>query len=114
MHKPVPIDKAMKIPAARAAIDKEWDKLDNKPAWLFETVRSKRQVVEDAIRNKSQIHLGSVMVLCHLKNAQLGEEFWSYKGRIVFRGDCVKDENGNFAVFSEQGTSASLSWQLDS
>ena len=30
-----------------------------------------------------------------------------YKGRIVFRGDNVRDEEGNLAVFSEQGTSAS-------
>ena len=31
----------------------------------------------------------------------------TYKGRIVFRGDTVRDENGVHAVFSEQGTSAS-------
>ena len=37
----------------------------------------------------------------------MGEEFWSYKGRIVFRGDIVKDEDGQFAVFTEQGASAS-------
>ena len=30
-----------------------------------------------------------------------------FKGRIVFRGDIVRDESGCFAVFSEQGTSAS-------
>ena len=30
-----------------------------------------------------------------------------YKGRIVLRGDNVKDEEGFYAVFSEQGTSAS-------
>ena len=29
-----------------------------------------------------------------------------YKGRIVFRGDAVKDEEGFYAVFSEQGTSS--------
>ncbi len=31
-----------------------------------------------------------------------------YKGRIVFRGDIVKDEKGFLAIFSEQGTSDSL------
>ena len=31
----------------------------------------------------------------------------SYKGRVVFRGDQVRDEAGFYAVFSEQGTSAS-------
>ena len=30
-----------------------------------------------------------------------------YKGRIVLRGDTVKDESGAYAVFTEQGSSAS-------
>ena len=47
------------------------------------------------------------MDLCHIKNSQLGKEFWRYKGRIVFRGDIVKNEQGNFAVFTEPGASAS-------
>ena len=30
-----------------------------------------------------------------------------YKGRVVFGGNQIKDENGIQAVFAEQGTSAS-------
>ena len=30
-----------------------------------------------------------------------------YKGRVVFRGDIVKDDSGAYAVFTEQGSSAS-------
>ena len=30
-----------------------------------------------------------------------------YKSRVVFRGDIVKDDSGSYAVFSEQGSSAS-------
>ena len=30
-----------------------------------------------------------------------------YKGRVVFRGDIVKDDSGSYAVFIEQGSSAS-------
>ena len=29
-----------------------------------------------------------------------------YKGRVVFRGDIVKDNSGSYAVFTEQGFSA--------
>ena len=47
------------------------------------------------------------MDLCHLKHSELAPAFHKYKGRIVFRGDIVKDENDFYAVFSEQGTSAS-------
>ena len=53
------------------------------------------------------MHFGSLMDLCHVKNSQLGQEFWTYKGRVVFRGDIVKDEYGQYAVFAEQGASAS-------
>ena len=30
-----------------------------------------------------------------------------YKGRVVLRGDIVRDDSGSFAVFTEQGSSAS-------
>ena len=30
-----------------------------------------------------------------------------YKGRVVLRGDFVKDDSGSYAVFTEQGSSAS-------
>ena len=47
------------------------------------------------------------MDLCHLKHAELHQEVQKYKGRVVFRGDQVKDETGYYAVFTEQGASAS-------
>ena len=30
-----------------------------------------------------------------------------YKGRVVLRGDIVKDDSGSYEVFTEQGSSAS-------
>ena len=33
--------------------------------------------------------------------------FKKYKGRVVFRGDQVTDDTGLYAVFTEQGASAS-------
>ena len=30
-----------------------------------------------------------------------------YQGRVVLRGDIVKDDSGSYAVFTEQGSSAS-------
>ena len=30
-----------------------------------------------------------------------------YKGRVVLRGDIVKDDSGSYAVFTEQGSPAS-------
>ena len=34
-------------------------------------------------------------------------QFQKYKGRVVLRGDIVKDDSGSYAVFTEQGSSAS-------
>ena len=47
------------------------------------------------------------MDLCHLKNSELEPQNQKYKGSIVLRGDIVKDDSGSYAVFTEQGSSAS-------
>ena len=47
------------------------------------------------------------MDICHLKNAELEAKHQKYKGRVVVRGDIVKDDSGSYAVFTEQGSSAS-------
>jgi hypothetical protein len=47
------------------------------------------------------------MGLCSEKNSELPAAMRRYKGRLVLRGDQVKDEDGFYAVFSEQETSAS-------
>ena len=47
------------------------------------------------------------MDICHLKNAELEVKHQKYKGRVVLRGDIVKDDSGSYAVFTEQGSSAS-------
>ena len=48
-----------------------------------------------------------LMDICHLKNAELEAKYQKYKGRVVLRGDIVKDDSGSYAVFTEQGSSAS-------
>ena len=47
------------------------------------------------------------MDICHLRNAELEPKSQKYKGRVVHRGDIVKDDSGAYAVFIEQGSSAS-------
>ena len=41
------------------------------------------------------------------ENAELQAKHQKYKGRVVLRGDFVKDDSGSYAVFTEQGSSAS-------
>ena len=47
------------------------------------------------------------MDICHLKNAELEAKHQKYKGQVVLRGDILKDDSGSYAVFIEQGFSAS-------
>ena len=48
VHKFIPMPQAMKIPAAKAAVDKEWEKLEKISAWNLTKVRSKKEVIDEA------------------------------------------------------------------
>ena len=95
------------ILAAKAAMDKEWEKLEKIPAWDITKVRNKSEVIDEARTEGIKVHFVSLMDICHLKNAELETKHQKYKGRVILRGDIVKDDSGSYAVFTEQGSSAS-------
>ena len=64
-------------------------------------------MTEEARTSGATVHFASLMDICHLKNAELEAKHQKYKGRVVLRGDIVKDNSGSYAVFTEQGSSAS-------
>ena len=99
VHKFIPMPQAMKIPAAKAAVDKEWEKLEKISAWNLTKVRSKKEVIDVARTKGAKVHFASLMDTCHLKNAELEAKHQKYKGRVVLRGDIVKDDSGSYAVF---------------
>ena len=105
VHTFIPLPQAMKIPLAKAAVDKEWEKLEKIPAWDLTKVRSKSEVIDEARTKGAKVHFVSLMDICHLKNAELETKHQKYKGRVVLRGDIVKDDSGSYAVFTEQGSS---------
>ena len=107
VHKFIPMPQAMKTPAAKAAVDKEWEKLEKIPAWDVTKVRNKSEVIDEARKEGRKVHSASLIYLRHLKNAELETKHQKYKGRVVLRGDIVKDDSGSYAVFTEQGSSAS-------
>ena len=109
VHKFVPMPQAMKIPAAKAAVDKEWEKLEKISALNLTKVKSEKQVIDEARMSGATVHFASLMDICHLKNAELEAKHQKYKGRVVLRGDIVKDNSGSYAVFFEQGSGSSAS-----
>ena len=107
VHKFIPMPQAMKIPAAKAAVEKEWEKLEKIPAWDLTKVRSKSEVIDEARTKGAKVHYAPLMDICHLKKAELEAKHQKYKGQVVLRGDLKKDDSGSYAVFTEQGSSAS-------
>ena len=78
-HKFIPMPQAMKIHAAQAAVDKEWEKLEKIPAWNLTKVRSKKEATEDARTKGAKVHFVSLMDICHLKNAESEAKHQKYK-----------------------------------
>ena len=70
VHKFIPMPQAMKIPAAKAAVDKEWEKLENISAWNLTKVKSKKQVIDEARTSGATVHFASLMDICHLTSTQ--------------------------------------------
>ena len=57
VHKFIPVPQAVKIPAAKAAVDKEWEKLEKISAWnLTKKVRSKKEVIDEARTSGAKVH----------------------------------------------------------
>ena len=64
-------------------------------------------MIDEARTKGAKVHFASLMDICHLKNTELEAKHQKYKGQVVLRGDIVKDDSGSYAVFTEQGSSAS-------
>ena len=67
VHKFIPVLQAMKIPAAKAAVDKECEKLEKILAWNLTKVRRKKEVIDEARTKDAKVHFASLMDICHLK-----------------------------------------------
>ena len=58
---------ALKIRDATAVVDKEWERLEKLPAWQLEKVKSKREVILGAQREKNSPLCYIDGHICHLK-----------------------------------------------
>ena len=54
VHIFIPMPQAMKIPDAKAAVKKKWRKLETSPAWDLGRVKSKKEVILEAQRDRKQ------------------------------------------------------------
>ena len=79
VHTFILVSQAMKIPAAKGAVDKEWEKLEKISAWNLTKVKSKKQVIDEAKASGAAVHFASLMDICLLKNAELEAKHLSTK-----------------------------------
>ena len=92
-------------PRCERAVDKEWNKLETIPAWQLTKVKSEKEVILEAQREKESPH-------CYIdghvssQKMELEPKFHKCKSRLVLRRDIVKDDSGAYAVFTEQGLCA--------
>ena len=95
----------MSAPKAMEAIKAEGRALVAEDTWLESTVIEKEDLITKARASKERIHLGDLLTICSIKHFELSEIFHKWKGRICFRGDVVKDEEGAVAIFQELSAS---------
>ena len=98
---------------ARASMDLEWQRLRKVPrkdgkvgVWDEDDVREWASVRRNAQIKNEKANVGLVFGIVVEKNHELPEHDpkRKYKGRAVFQGNNVWDEEGNWAVFQELGS----------
>ena len=77
------------------------------PAWSLEKSQEQKGGYSGSTERQKRVHFATLMDICHVKNVELEPKIQIFKGRVVLRGDIVKDDSGAQAVFSERGSSAS-------
>ena len=100
-HKPTPMPQAMEIPDAKAAVDKEWKKLQSSsPAWQVDKMRSKKEVILEAQEEKNS-PLCSVDGHLSSKKTKLEQKYPKYEGQVVLQNNFVKNDSHDFVLFSQ-------------
>ena len=77
--------------------------------WDESKIRPKAEVLAEARAKGQKIHVGALMVIVSIKGYEKSPSEWIIKARIVFRGDAVRDEANQAALFDELAASAPMS-----
>ena len=95
---------------ARAAMDKEWNKLrgcqnpkKHTGAWDENKVEEWGDIARRARGNHKPTHVGRIFGICVEKGSELpiGDPGRKFKGRYVFQGNQVRDQENNYAIFAD-------------
>ena len=92
---------------AQAAMQKEWAALKEQKVWNLMMVREKSDIIAEARSLAKEVQFGRVHGICVEKNFELpaGHASRKYKGRVVFLGNQVKNQDFEQATFMDMGNS---------
>jgi hypothetical protein len=104
--RPVFKDEIRRSTGAQKALRKECDRLRLINAWREDLVEEWDVVKARAKKARIRVHMGMVFQICAEKDSETEkpEEDRKYKGRVVFRGNDVVNENWDIAMFQELGS----------
>ena len=93
-------------PRAQQAMEKELNRLRDKGVWDEAHPREWDEVRREAQANGEDVHMGYIFGICVEKNSELedGNPLKKYKGRFVFQGNRVVDQNYGAAMFQDLGS----------
>eukprot|EP00959_Pyramimonas_sp_CCMP1952_P018306 387793-Pyramimonas_sp.AAC.1 len=97
--------KANKDAQAALTLRKDWDRLRDIGTWIEDGVREYSDVVAE-LKGKTA-HFGRLFAILVEQNSELplGHKDGNYKGRVVFDGSSVRDQNKDVALFQELSSS---------
>ena len=104
--RPVSRKEFLQNPVAMDAYWKEWHNLEGKQVFRYETLAEWDTVSRNARVAGKEIHFGYLFGFMVEKGAEFpaGDSRRKFKYRIVFRGNDVKDQNWDVALFQEMAS----------
>ena len=91
-------------PKGVEAVKQEAIGLRANKTWDDEAVSTLHQIRNWAKAVGVKIKVAELLTLCGIKHFELDPSQWRWKGRFVYRGDRVFDENHNLTLFEETAT----------
>ena len=84
IHTEIPVEKVFGIPGAKAAVDKEWDKLFRIESFDLDRVMAHKDIVAMYAKVGKPVRFGLLRTVCNDKGSEL-ERRIIQEGRVVFR-----------------------------
>ena len=104
-----PVNRAeiRRVKAAAEAVRAEWKRLRDKHVWDETVVREWDEVAAEARAKGEEVNFGHLFCICVEKNSELAPDNpkRKYKGRVVFQGNRVTNQNWEAAIFQDLGSS---------